>query len=156
MEKFLCPECGVEITDTRKDCPSCGFPADKLQKAKEEALLQEEEDKKKTEEKQEEKESKKVVEKAPFKVNPGAEIVLDTVASVVLFIGWFIVVFLFVAGFWMVSESADSAVFLVILGAIALVLSFTYIAWASLKVLVNISNNLYNIYSKLNDSDLPR
>lgn len=68
MNVFVCPECGVEITDVQKDCPSCGYPASMLQEAKEIAIKEEkererieEEERKKIEEeeKAEEREAKK-------------------------------------------------------------------------------------------------
>lgn len=83
-----------------------------------------------------------VVSKTPVKNT--AEQILNVYISVILAIGIVVAAILIVAGFvsgYSVSWTA------VLYGVIVLILSF--LSWASMKVIINISNNLHEIKAKL-------
>ncbi len=84
-----------------------------------------------------------------YSVNPNAEYVLSGVATAILVIGWIFAIAGIIVGIVAAAEQGEWAYFLAgVLGG-GLILLVFYIIWAELKVIINISRNLYNIQDEL-------
>lgn len=93
-----------------------------------------------------------------FPVKHGAEAVMSAVASIILVFSWLGGLILFFLGIIGLIYADDASgvgrwssgvlgVRMIILGIVLVVVG--YLQWASLKVIVNISHNLYRISAKL-------
>lgn len=84
-----------------------------------------------------------------YSVNPNAENVLNGVAATILIIGWIFAIAGIVVGIAGAVEQGEWIYALAgVLGGGFILLLF-YIIWAELKVIINISRNLYNIQDEL-------
>lgn len=88
-----------------------------------------------------------------YEVNPTAENTVNTVASIILIVGIIIGVILLFGGFVMMGEAGAAAGWGVILTAVVTVI-IGVVQWAFLKVLVNISRNLYNVNENIKNLTL--
>lgn len=156
MIKVRCPECGTEITDVNNACPNCGLPAANLKAAQEAAIFEEEKKQRAEGEKRarEEESIRRLAEVSinqQFEVNPNAEKILNSIATAFIVVSWIIGIILIIVGIIVASEGSSfempAAIAGIVFGVIQILIG--YIAWASLKVVVNISRNLYNINSNL-------
>ena len=89
-----------------------------------------------------------------YHVNHAAESILDLVAKIYLIFGWVLGICALAIGIVLEVEFAfDLEAIGVLLGLLvgAIIVCFHYLVWACLKVILNISNNLFNINSKLSD-----
>ena len=91
------------------------------------------------------------------KVNPMAETILDFVSQFWIAIGWIISISLLIVGFILGFELCDEEWYGVLIGLVfgtlagGLSLITYYFLWATVKIVINISNNLYRIDEKLGD-----
>ena len=87
-----------------------------------------------------------------YSVNPKAESILDGIATTVLIIGWLIAIAGAFVGIMAAYE--EEVVGYAVLGVLggALILLIFYVIWARLKVIVNMSRNLFNIHEALLDN----
>ena len=89
-----------------------------------------------------------------YSVNPKAEGILDGIATTVLIIGWVIAIIGAIVGIALAIE--DEVAVYALLGVLggALVLLIFYVIWARLKVLINMSRNLFNIHEELQNNKM--
>ncbi len=85
-----------------------------------------------------------------YDVNPAAENAVNTVARVILVLGIIIGFVLFLGGLGYIGKNEPIIVCGMMLAAMIVVI-LAIVLWAFLKVLVNISRNLYNINSNINN-----
>ena len=83
-------------------------------------------------------------EENKYKVNPAAEGVCSAVASIVLWLFIIGAVVLLVLGIMSFSDYDEETGFILIISSVVCILIGTF-SWANMKMLVNISRNLYNI-----------
>lgn len=83
-----------------------------------------------------------------YSVNPKAEGILNGIASTVLVIGWVLAICCAIIGIAMAYEEEAYYAIIGVLGGAFILLIF-YVIWARLKVLINMSRNLYNIHEEL-------
>ena len=89
-----------------------------------------------------------------YHVNHAAESILDLVAKIYLIFGWVLGICALAIGIVLEVEFAFHLEAIgVLLGFLvgAIIVCFHYVVWACLKVILNISNNLFNINSKLSE-----
>ncbi len=149
MALIKCPKCGKEVSDRAKQCPNCGCPEPANQP---------------TVAKEEEKEliangrairypncgcsdtsnsPSPTVNEIRYEVNPDAERVANSVAQALLWVHLILGIGSIVVGIVLGIED-DELLFALIPIGVAFVL-IGIIVWASIKLFVNISRNLYNI-----------
>lgn len=94
-------------------------------------------------------EQRPVAVKIPYSTNPRAETIINICALVILIFGLLSGIVLIVGS--ISSGSGEAIAFTTMLGIGAII--FALIQWAFLKVLCNISRNLFNIYDFIRRMD---
>ena len=138
FKKTVCPVCGAQWNEGTYDkCPNCGWVVGT------ETIKNEEHN-------ESVKESEKTIKDKPnereddtFEVNPRAENIADRVAGIILVLGWIIGIILVLLGIFAAGDGEIVSLFISLGGVIYILLS--YVIWAFIKMLVNMSRNLFNI-----------
>ena len=85
-----------------------------------------------------------------YPVNPLAENILDSVLKIFLILGWILAIVCVAIGVASAIFDEDGLWLLICLGAPIILLLF-YFVWARIKVIINISRNLFAIRNQLSD-----
>lgn len=125
--EFVCPDCGLKLENNLADCPMCGCPKDDLKLIDHSAV-------------------KSLESSNDF----SAEIFVNTLANINLFVGVLVGIAGLIAGIVVLSEGRYGAepigISLIVVGLIFLLFSLVF--WALLKLLVNISYRLTKLDNK--------
>lgn len=84
-----------------------------------------------------------------YPVNPGAENTINAVAAVLLIVGIIVCAGCVVGGLIVTAGLGDAKAWLIGVGVGLLILLSYLVQWAFVKVIVNISRNLYNINASI-------
>lgn len=160
-----CPNCNTLLTSVASACPSCACPKDTLRtlafnsKLKitssgeiigwmTEEQLKEIKEEQEIQRQQEEKITTKptvIMINDEYSVNPNAERVANGVAGFILAFSIIVGVFCLIFGIGTAIEYDELPEGIPFIGAGLIIILIGIIAWASIKLFVNISRNLYNI-----------
>lgn len=89
-----------------------------------------------------------------YSVNPKAESLLNACLTILLVLGWIVAVAaVAVAVFFAIEEELYILIGAGVLGAALILFSF-YCTWATYKLFINISRNLFNINEQLKNRGL--
>lgn len=89
-----------------------------------------------------------------YSVNPKAESLLNVCLTILLVLGWIVAIAAIAAAvFYAVEEEEYIYIGAGILGA-AIILFFFYCVWATYKLFINMSRNLFNINEQLKNRGL--
>lgn len=140
FKKTTCPVCGAQWNEGVYDkCPSCGWIVG-TEAPKNETHNPESAKPRMNEPNRNAKDL--------FEVNPRAESIADSVAGIILVLGWIVgIVIILFSIFAVVEDGETMYIFLSFAGIVYILLS--YILWAFVKMFVNMSRNLFNIKSAL-------
>ena len=151
MGTVYCPECGYEISDQETKCPFCDAELDWSNNKSTVGVN------KPQSTKSSENVDRVYQDGINNKVkNDNAETVLGTIASIILWVGTIVCCIVFIVGLynWLAnidswSGKEDRTLGLILIGASIVLYLPTLISWASLKLMVNISRNLFEIKETL-------
>jgi hypothetical protein len=152
MGTVYCPKCGYEISDQETQCPFCDT---ELEWSNDKSTVG-------VKKHQSTKHSEKV-----FRVyqdgitdnaisSDDAEKVLGTIASIIFWFGTIVCCIVFIVGLynWLANIDSwrgkeDRTLGLILMGASIVLYLPTLVSWASIKLMVNISRNLFEIKETL-------
>ena len=156
MGTVYCPKCGYEISDQESKCPFCDAELD-WSNDKSTVGVKKEQSKKTSEQ------VYRVYQDVPtdntinsIVQNDNAEKVLGTIASIIFWVGTIVCCIVFIVGLynWLAnidrwSGKEERTLGLILMGASIVLFLPTLVSWASLKLMVNISRNLFEIKEAL-------
>lgn len=151
MGTVYCPECGYEISDQETKCPFCDAELDWSNNKSTVGVN------KPQSTKSSENVDRVYQDGINNKVkNDNAETVLGTIASIIFWVGTIVCCIVFIVGSynWLAnidswSGKEDRTLGLILIGASIVLYLPTLVFWASLKLMVNISRNLFVIKETL-------
>lgn len=151
MGTVYCPECGYEISDQETKCPFCDAELDWSNDKSSIGV------KKQQSTKQSEQVYRVYQDGINSKVqNDNAETVLGTIASIIFWVGTIVCCIAFIVGMYLWLSNIDKwsgegerTLGLILMGASIVLYLPTLVSWASLKLMVNISRNLFVIKETL-------
>lgn len=152
MGTVYCPECGYEISDTETKCPFCDA---ELDWSNDKSTVGE----KKPQSTKSSEQAYRVYQDGPTDNaanSKAAEKVLGTIASIIFWVGTIVCCIVFIVGLYNCLANIDSwrgkeerTLGLILMGASIVLYLPTLVSWASLKLMVNISRNLFDIKETL-------
>jgi hypothetical protein len=151
MGTVYCPECGYEISDQETKCPFCDAELDWSNNKSTVGVN------KPQSTKSSENVDRVYQDGINNKVkNDNAETVLGTIASIIFWVGTIVCCIVFIVGLynWLANIDSwrgkeDRTLGLILIGASIVLYLPTLVSWASLKLMVNISRNLFVIKETL-------
>lgn len=156
MGTVYCPECGYEISDQETKCPFCDAELD-WSNGKSTVGVKKPQSTKTSEQVyrvyQDGSKDNTINNKVQ---NDNAEKVLGTIASIIFWVGTIVCCIIFIVGIynWLANIDSwrgkeDRTLGLILMGASIVLYLPTLVSWASLKLMVNISRNLFEIKETL-------
>lgn len=156
MGTVYCPKCGYEISDQETQCPFCDTELDWSNDKSKVGI-------KKTQSTKKSEQVYRVYQDGTTDnainstaQNKNAENVLGTIASIIFWLGTIVCCIVFIVGLynWLANIDSwrgkdDRTLGLILMGASIVLYLPTLVSWASLKLMVNISRNLFKIKETL-------